>query len=144
MSQPSVSQSTEGSPSKRARLDKKQFIGPCYIRMQPLSFAIPLNKIRCDFINPSDETSVSRGARAVMDQLHSKVADKGLMMQSRKNTSWGKMGGAAPSLFFHSFLWDRFGSVVRVFFNVATARSSFIFLHILVICVWNPIRFFLQ
>jgi hypothetical protein len=99
MSQPSVSQSTEGSPVKRARLDKKQFIGPCYIRMQPLSFAIALKKIRFDFINPTDGTSVSRGARAVMDELHKKLADTSLLMQSRKNTSWGKMGGAAPSLF---------------------------------------------
>jgi hypothetical protein len=58
-----------------------------------------IDKVRCDFIISRDETLVSRGARAVMDQLHKKVADKGLLMQSRKSTSWGEMGGAAPSLF---------------------------------------------
>jgi hypothetical protein len=97
MSQPSVSQCTEGSPYKRVRVDKKQFIGPSYIRMQPISFAIPLSKLRCDFINPDDETSVARGARTIMDTLYGTVSKKGLAMQSRRNSSWGKMGGAVSS-----------------------------------------------
>jgi hypothetical protein len=97
MSQPSVSQCTEGSPYKRVRVDKKQFIGPSYIRMQPISFAIPLSKLRCDFINPDDETSVARGARTIMDTLYGTVSKKGLAMQSRRYSSWGKMGGAVSS-----------------------------------------------
>lgn len=108
MSQPSVSQSLSlESPSKRARFSEhKQFIGPSYIRMQVLSFIVPLGKLQLQFINPDDKDSIARALRSLIEKVHEKAILKGLTMQARKNTKWKMMGGWIPSTcyVFCSFL----------------------------------------
>jgi hypothetical protein len=94
--------------AKTGSFGEEASIGPSYIRMQPISFAIPLEKLRCDFINPDDETSEARGARAIMDKLHDKVSKKELLLQSRRNSAWGKMGGALSFTLSFSFLLSAF------------------------------------
>jgi hypothetical protein len=100
MSQKSVTHSFESSlladasPVKRARYDRKQFIGPSYIRLQVLSFALSLVDLPLTFIDPGNEKSIVRAARDFLDLVYQKAQKKGLLMQSRKNTRFGKMGGA--------------------------------------------------
>jgi hypothetical protein len=119
MSQPSVSTppssfEQQASPFKRARHDKKQFIGPCYIRMQVLSFAFALVGMRLSFISPEDDRSVARGAKLILEQVRVKAEKKGLKMQSRQHTNFGTMGGAcflslnafnSVCSFFSRLLW---------------------------------------
>jgi hypothetical protein len=106
MSQPSVSMFSvdetpgmEASPSKRPRWeDRKQFIGPSYIRMQALSFALSFSNLSLKFINPKDDRSIARAAKGFLTKVQEKAEIKGLQMQSRKGTKYGVMGGAFPIL----------------------------------------------
>jgi hypothetical protein len=81
------------SPPKRAKLERKQFTGPSYIRMQVLSFAIALIGLPLSFIDPANEKSISRAAKELLEKVSVKALKKGLLMQARKGTRFGKMGG---------------------------------------------------
>jgi hypothetical protein len=96
MSQPSESFDSRAfaSPSKRQRT--VQFIGPSYIRMQVISFAISLCNLKMSFINPSDPKSVARGGRAIIDAVAEKAQIRGLNCQARVGADWKRMGGMIP------------------------------------------------
>jgi hypothetical protein len=78
MSQKSVSYSltADASPFKRAKFDRTQFIGPSYIRLQVMSFALSLVALPMTYIDPSNERSISRSAKEFMEVKFSKAEEK--------------------------------------------------------------------
>jgi hypothetical protein len=57
-----------GISLQKVRVDKLQFMGSSYIRMQPICSATSPNKLRYDFINIDDEASVAKGAASAVKE----------------------------------------------------------------------------
>jgi hypothetical protein len=87
-----ISTEADTSPVKVARF-RKQCMGFFHIRLQVLSSALSLVDLPLTFIDPGNKTSIVRAAGDFLDLVHQKAKMKGMLMQSRRSTRFGKMGG---------------------------------------------------
>jgi hypothetical protein len=76
----------DASPVKPARFDRKQCVGPSYIRLQVLSVALSLVDLPLTHIDPGNEQCIVCAVRDSLDIVYQKAQKRSLQLQSRRNT----------------------------------------------------------